>query len=515
MPANVENDHRNISRIVGSVWREMTNEEKDPWVQMAETEKKLHAEIYPGYRYTPSVVPLGRKPVKDGDEIAGAENDGVEVGTGGETKEVEPAIAQEQDIRSARRSSSCPPVQSTASSPPSTKAQNQSQIRAPRLALCPMPRSYSRRRPYPLTAERSYDFRNPNQRIDPMCRVSRAYEAHAQFYVGQNQNQTQDQYSILTNQPLFRHRRSSSWPPPTSPISASATDLGSPPPQISIHQKNRRAFARDLDLDHPPLVPVLHGGPYAIAPPGDAPGWDCAPAPPLQWGDWVGAGGRVDWEGWEGWEGMIVDDRQGVFDIPNDMNFPAAEFQGHTPTAVFSESPVRAHPTSTSTPKLQPLALRGAHFQPVFTNPFAAQPPLSTDGVRDLRREAEGTALPGAGVAPNSRITTLSSNVAAFDHHDERKAGNLAYSDPVLEDPRGRNLKMVDGGNLNVWHFSDMNEHESLRDSHVGDDGEEEEGEGEDMEFEISSMFPRMSLDADADAEGESESEDGERVSDV
>lgn len=57
-------------------------------------------------------------------------------------------------------------------------------------------------------------------------------------------------------------------------------------------------------------MPVLHGGPYAIAPPGDAPGWDCAPAPPLQWGDWVGAGGRVDWEGWEG---MIVDDRQGVF----------------------------------------------------------------------------------------------------------------------------------------------------------------------------------------------------------
>jgi hypothetical protein len=34
---------------VGFVWREMSDEEKDPWVQMAETEKKTHAETYPGY----------------------------------------------------------------------------------------------------------------------------------------------------------------------------------------------------------------------------------------------------------------------------------------------------------------------------------------------------------------------------------------------------------------------------------------------------------------------------------
>ena len=382
VPANVEKDHRNISRIVGSVWREMSEQQKEPWVQMAEREKQIHAEVYPGYRYTPGIVPLvkpGRKKVKDGDDIARTDGDSVEAGTGRKMKEDELAMVQGQDIRSARRSSSCPPVQAMSPGPRSAAT------RVPPFPSYPVRRSSGKRRPYPPTADRPYDLLNSKHRADLMRRVrgggpqrvvapspvlhgpsaaargtamipddtsttsstiSNPANAHslppshvyqnqpqmnAQTY-NQNPNYTQDQN--LINALPFR-RRSSSWPPrttrivqaaahdgasrgspttslpPNSSISAtSGSELNSPPPPISGNPKTRRAFARDLDLDPPPFVPVLHGGPYAIAPPGDAPGWDCAPALPMSWEEWVGAGGRADWEGWEG---MDVDDQTGVF----------------------------------------------------------------------------------------------------------------------------------------------------------------------------------------------------------
>lgn len=54
IPEDVENDHRNISRIVGRIWREMSDEDKLPWVEMAEREKLVHSQTYPGYKYTPA-----------------------------------------------------------------------------------------------------------------------------------------------------------------------------------------------------------------------------------------------------------------------------------------------------------------------------------------------------------------------------------------------------------------------------------------------------------------------------
>lgn len=64
IPEDVENDHRNISRIVGKIWREMTDEDKGPWVKMAEKEKEIHCLRYPNYRYAPSA--------KDEEEDPGA-----------------------------------------------------------------------------------------------------------------------------------------------------------------------------------------------------------------------------------------------------------------------------------------------------------------------------------------------------------------------------------------------------------------------------------------------------------
>lgn len=51
-PKEVENDH--ISRRAGRFWNQMTPEEKQPWVKMAEREKQRHATLYPNYKYTPN-----------------------------------------------------------------------------------------------------------------------------------------------------------------------------------------------------------------------------------------------------------------------------------------------------------------------------------------------------------------------------------------------------------------------------------------------------------------------------
>jgi hypothetical protein len=70
IPESVENDHRNISRIVGKIWREMTKEEKKPWVEMAEQEKRNHQQANPNYRFNPGIpnINLKKKP-RRGDDI--------------------------------------------------------------------------------------------------------------------------------------------------------------------------------------------------------------------------------------------------------------------------------------------------------------------------------------------------------------------------------------------------------------------------------------------------------------
>ncbi|KAF8647084.1 hypothetical protein AX16_006918 [Volvariella volvacea WC 439] len=51
VPADVESDHRNISRIAGRIWREMSDKDKRPWMVMAKVEKDRHRKKYPEYRY--------------------------------------------------------------------------------------------------------------------------------------------------------------------------------------------------------------------------------------------------------------------------------------------------------------------------------------------------------------------------------------------------------------------------------------------------------------------------------
>ncbi|KAF9481487.1 hypothetical protein BDN70DRAFT_529605 [Pholiota conissans] len=69
IPHAVEADHRNISRIVGRIWREMTAVEREPWVKMADAEKAQHMRIHPGYRFTRG-NPNGKKRSKRGDDVS-------------------------------------------------------------------------------------------------------------------------------------------------------------------------------------------------------------------------------------------------------------------------------------------------------------------------------------------------------------------------------------------------------------------------------------------------------------
>ena len=54
IPASVEPDHRNISRIVGRIWKAMSEEDRRPWIEEAKKEREEHKRLYPQYRYSPT-----------------------------------------------------------------------------------------------------------------------------------------------------------------------------------------------------------------------------------------------------------------------------------------------------------------------------------------------------------------------------------------------------------------------------------------------------------------------------
>ncbi|KAJ7139533.1 hypothetical protein C8R44DRAFT_727576 [Mycena epipterygia] len=68
---NVEVDHRHISRIVGILWNELPDAEKNDFRVKAELEKLEHQRLYPNYRFTPTVraqKPLKRKVQRNGEK---------------------------------------------------------------------------------------------------------------------------------------------------------------------------------------------------------------------------------------------------------------------------------------------------------------------------------------------------------------------------------------------------------------------------------------------------------------
>ncbi|KAG0151058.1 hypothetical protein CROQUDRAFT_651575 [Cronartium quercuum f. sp. fusiforme G11] len=53
IPPTVEKDHRQISRIVSHMWRNLPPTERGHWEREAEQEKELHRLLHPDYRYKP------------------------------------------------------------------------------------------------------------------------------------------------------------------------------------------------------------------------------------------------------------------------------------------------------------------------------------------------------------------------------------------------------------------------------------------------------------------------------
>ncbi|CAA7266677.1 unnamed protein product [Cyclocybe aegerita] len=94
IPESVENDHRNISRIVGKIWREMSEEDKEPWVTMADEEKRRHLRTHPGYRFTPGNM-VKKKPKRGDDTPYETEHDDI--------------ASDEALFLALARASSCPP----------------------------------------------------------------------------------------------------------------------------------------------------------------------------------------------------------------------------------------------------------------------------------------------------------------------------------------------------------------------------------------------------------------------
>lgn len=95
IPAQVEKDHRNISRIVGHIWRQMTDKQREPWVTMADGEKMAHSKLYPTFRFSTG---LSNKKSRRGDDIPH------------ETQKPEDhCLWDGLDLLDLYRSSSCPP----------------------------------------------------------------------------------------------------------------------------------------------------------------------------------------------------------------------------------------------------------------------------------------------------------------------------------------------------------------------------------------------------------------------
>ncbi|ESK83727.1 HMG(highmobilitygroup)box domain-containing protein [Moniliophthora roreri MCA 2997] len=66
VPQEIEGKHSNISRIAGAIWQHMTAEQRKPWKDMAEEEKRKHKEKHPGYKYRPVAVGVRARPKSRG-----------------------------------------------------------------------------------------------------------------------------------------------------------------------------------------------------------------------------------------------------------------------------------------------------------------------------------------------------------------------------------------------------------------------------------------------------------------
>ncbi|KAK0234336.1 high mobility group box domain-containing protein, partial [Armillaria fumosa] len=53
IPKGAEHDSRHLSRIIGQLWKNLSEDEKGHYYRRALEERKRHEELYPDYVYQP------------------------------------------------------------------------------------------------------------------------------------------------------------------------------------------------------------------------------------------------------------------------------------------------------------------------------------------------------------------------------------------------------------------------------------------------------------------------------
>lgn len=72
---SIERDNRNVSRIAGRYWNELSEAERAPFRFMAEEAKARHAQLYPEYRYSPGSQKKPKAPQRRSHRSAEIENE--------------------------------------------------------------------------------------------------------------------------------------------------------------------------------------------------------------------------------------------------------------------------------------------------------------------------------------------------------------------------------------------------------------------------------------------------------
>ncbi|KAK7028308.1 hypothetical protein R3P38DRAFT_919684 [Favolaschia claudopus] len=114
-------NQNDVSCVAGTIWRNMTEEERRPWVVLAEEEKKRHAALYPGYKLIPRSKKRSKPPTaqevaklfaKEADKVIAAETvrQAAEANSKDMVTVYYPPWATRRSLTYfARRASSCPP----------------------------------------------------------------------------------------------------------------------------------------------------------------------------------------------------------------------------------------------------------------------------------------------------------------------------------------------------------------------------------------------------------------------
>jgi hypothetical protein len=69
---------RDLSQVIGAIWRSLPDEQRKPWLQLAEYAVQEHKKRFPEYRYQPSrPIATGRRKKASSKSIRGVQSDGM------------------------------------------------------------------------------------------------------------------------------------------------------------------------------------------------------------------------------------------------------------------------------------------------------------------------------------------------------------------------------------------------------------------------------------------------------